>query len=903
MQIFTPGKDGTSIFLFALLLITGTYAYGQTCPEVIDQDTVTDGNQQFFCDSKEPMIGDLLVESGNFAVYETPDATDPIDPNTFLLSGTTYYLGTSTDNCGTAVEVFIYSEPMQLGLEEDPSRKSASKQLGGIGTLVLCVGDVSNPDVYVGDLRTSAPEDEVVWFYSSELNGNRIAIDDPATFALRNNTYFFAARENPYTGCISNMSRIFIELESEPAPTGPSAQTFCVSSNPTLGDIEASGENSYFATATSDVELGPGTPLEDGEDYFITAIGTNCESTERLRVVVSLTEVVLGMDQATELCLQSAQEELASSETARAFFLGMLGPDVPTDGTFEPNISTIVNDFTTGGPGTYTTTYSITDPSGCIGDIGLRLDVTENPDAGEDESLMYCLKDAKAAITSAADLRAVYTSMFDDSTNTGGTFDPSIDALYEDFQANPIGTFTTSYSVTSADCQVSAQLDLFVVEDPSAGDDLSLKFCQEDFEALIADPAAAAADLESQIPNADTGGTFEPSLEEVAEVYAAEAAAGNFPITLNLNYVAGDPEACTDEAAVTIQVDPNADAGEEEVSVIYCSTELPATQTESEIKQIFLDLLTDSAAQDGVFNPSIAEITADYNADPTQTFSTVYTVTNGVCTDEANMSLIVQDTVTAEAGDPVALAFCKTEGPQDLMNFLDADASVEGYFEELPDGIFDPSQFEVGEYTFTYTVDATSTCTTDSDTATYTVEVVDAAAPTIEEDGNVFCDYDDPTITDLEANIFESGEITWYTSATGTETIADTELLEDGVIYYAALQDADNQCESSERLAVTVVLEACELLIPEVFTPNGDGINDLFVIEDLADKYPDFSLIIYNRWGEKVYVGNAGAPYWNGHSTKGSLGDGVLPVGVYFYLIYPNDGETEPFQGSVYLSR
>jgi gliding motility-associated-like protein len=104
-------------------------------------------------------------------------------------------------------------------------------------------------------------------------------------------------------------------------------------------------------------------------------------------------------------------------------------------------------------------------------------------------------------------------------------------------------------------------------------------------------------------------------------------------------------------------------------------------------------------------------------------------------------------------------------------------------------------------------------------------------------------------------------------------------------------------------LPVTVTLEVCEIIIPEAFSPNGDDINDEFVIENIASEYPSFRLEIYNRWGEPVYKGGASTPEWDGTSTEGSFGSGVLPAGVYFYILYFNDGQTAPTQGRVYLSR
>ncbi|RYZ16633.1 MAG: gliding motility-associated C-terminal domain-containing protein, partial [Sphingobacteriales bacterium] len=61
----------------------------------------------------------------------------------------------------------------------------------------------------------------------------------------------------------------------------------------------------------------------------------------------------------------------------------------------------------------------------------------------------------------------------------------------------------------------------------------------------------------------------------------------------------------------------------------------------------------------------------------------------------------------------------------------------------------------------------------------------------------------------------------------------------------------------------------------------------------------------YNRYGNILYKGNSNTPNWNGTSTQGGvkLGDGTVPVGVYFYILEFNDGVRKPQQGRVYLSR
>ena len=101
------------------------------------------------------------------------------------------------------------------------------------------------------------------------------------------------------------------------------------------------------------------------------------------------------------------------------------------------------------------------------------------------------------------------------------------------------------------------------------------------------------------------------------------------------------------------------------------------------------------------------------------------------------------------------------------------------------------------------------------------------------------------------------------------------------------------------------------LTIPEGFTPNGDGINEVFEIENLQVLYPDFSIEIINRWGNIVYTythdGNPTTTpqWWDGHSTgRRTLNDSeIVPTGTYFYAIYFNEAGRKPQSGWIYLRK
>ncbi len=77
--------------------------------------------------------------------------------------------------------------------------------------------------------------------------------------------------------------------------------------------------------------------------------------------------------------------------------------------------------------------------------------------------------------------------------------------------------------------------------------------------------------------------------------------------------------------------------------------------------------------------------------------------------------------------------------------------------------------------------------------------------------------------------------------------------------------------------------EPLKLFIPNAFTPNEDGINDVYTISSSFFKSIDFS--VYDRWGNEVFVSKSLEIRWDG-KVKSSK----IPAGVYVYVF---DGLTK----------
>ncbi len=107
-----------------------------------------------------------------------------------------------------------------------------------------------------------------------------------------------------------------------------------------------------------------------------------------------------------------------------------------------------------------------------------------------------------------------------------------------------------------------------------------------------------------------------------------------------------------------------------------------------------------------------------------------------------------------------------------------------------------------------------------------------------------------------------------------------------------------NGCKSSA--IIDVELSSCIIIIPNIFTPNGDGFNDSWVPR--VDQTLYIWIQVYNRWGTVVFESEEAGSWWNGtHYRSGAM----CSSGVYFYIIrfIPIDGLQRTYTGNVTLLR
>ncbi len=137
------------------------------------------------------------------------------------------------------------------------------------------------------------------------------------------------------------------------------------------------------------------------------------------------------------------------------------------------------------------------------------------------------------------------------------------------------------------------------------------------------------------------------------------------------------------------------------------------------------------------------------------------------------------------------------------------------------------------------------------------------------------------------------------TDGDGLEDYIDLDSDNDGVL---DADESDGDCDNDgtpNRIDEDRCYEELEVL--EGFSPNGDGVNDTFVI-GWVKQFNKVSFEVFNRWGNVVYRKDKYENDWNGISNVGfSIGD-ELPVGTYYYIITIQD-TGEKIQGNIYLNK
>ena len=214
------------------------------------------------------------------------------------------------------------------------------------------------------------------------------------------------------------------------------------------------------------------------------------------------------------------------------------------------------------------------------------------------------------------------------------------------------------------------------------------------------------------------------------------------------------------------------------------------------------------------------------------------------------------------------------------------DSIVHNY----PDGEFSSTDEDISGLhagTFTVVVTDLNNC---SATATYKVEQPFQGMEITAEVFDVSCKDQHDGAIDLTVDY---GTEPYTYAWSNNETTEDLENL-DGGVYIITVSDIYN-CQVTDTFTVKVTNIDC-IHIYNVFSPNGDGVNDTWEIDNIF-LYPDVEINVFNQWGTKVFESTGYTEPWDG-----TYNGKELPAATYYYTLDLKNGDA-PYSGSVTIMK
>lgn len=842
---FTPGVNSPGAYTYSIAALAPCLPVSATVTVNVTStpDAGSDGSLTL-CSVGAPTplidaLGGVPQPGGNWTGPGGLPMNGTLDPGS-AAPGTYTYTVDALPPCTSA------SSSVEVGIVQAPD--------AGIGaSATLCV---NGPPVDLFGLLGGSPQPDGTW--TAPGGGATAALIDPATAASGNYTYTVAGT----APCAAAQAVVNISIVDQPTAGQDAALALCSNSAPSIL-IDALGgmpnEGGTWTDPDGNVHSGifeAGTSDPGAYTYTVTAPAPCLSASATVTVSVQQSPPG-GVAESVSACTVDAPFPLFDA------FGGLLpeggtwsGPGGgASNGTFTPGTSTA---------GTYTYTVSGTPP--CADALSTVLvSVSPPPFAGNDGSETLCSTgpayDLATALGGAPSPGGNWTGPIGNSV--GAQLDPAT-AQQGDYMYVVPGT---------ALCPGDTAIVSITINDPAdAGAGAQLQLCAND----------GPLDLFAQLggtPEADGswsgpgGGATDPLIDP------AIAGAGAYV------YTVASPAPCPASTAtinVAIAQPPNAGSN---ASTVLCGNDVPLA---------LLPLLGAGAQAGGTWSgPGGSPFAGTF--DPVSMAPGLYTYsvqgTDGCQQQQA------QATITIQVQEPPAPAF--TVGPTAGCLPLFVELTL------LPGtGALSSVQWTLGDGTTTTGGTAAHTFTTPgSFSVSVTVTDANGCTGSSTQNNAVLVDAGPtPTfsVTPMVVSI-DAPTVTVQWNAQGgltpEWTISDVPV-DGGAVFSHTWADAQvgfqpvcltltnqNGCSNTACLDV-LIDEPLTVHVPNAFSPNGDGINDLFAPVILGATPDGYTFTIFDRWGVEVYSTNDLNGFWNG--GFGNSGD-PLPQAVYVWRLYVRD--------------
>ncbi|OWY23335.1 hypothetical protein C7N43_07130 [Sphingobacteriales bacterium UPWRP_1] len=413
--------------------------------------------------------------------------------------------------------------------------------------------------------------------------------------------------------------------------------------------------------------------------------------------------------------------------------------------------------------------------------------------------------------------------------------------------------------------------------------------------SIAYEPNVVCTDTPDMLPTitGNTGGVFEvlPQGLSIDPVSGLISPQNSLPGNYVVSYTSPLPCPATATTTVTILALPV--SGFAYAQSTYCA----GAGTAQPVLEPNTQLGTFTALPAGLVFADSAGGIVDLAASLPGTYTITHTVESGGCPPSSTqVQVVIQAPAWAAIAYPQPAQYCNN-----LTQVIDLEitGSTGGTFSAQPDallinsltGSINPDAALPGSYEITYTLAATGACPAYSDTAG--VVILPAPQVQITASAQTTTPGESVTLTATGADTFN-----WDNGQTGNSiAVFPTETTN----YCVTGNNISTGCANDTCITITVASQPAPdcvpPIIPNAFSPNNDGKNDILGITTNC-VLQNFELAIFNRWGQRVFYAVNPAESWNGFFN------GVAcELGTYvYYLTYKVAGEeTQKTSGSVLL--
>lgn len=650
-------------------------------------------------------------------------------------------------------------------------------------------------------------------------------------------------------GCTSTQT-VVVNVTTTPTVSIASTQTLICSGNPDT--LTASGATNYTwmpgGANTSTVSVNPNT----NTTYTLIGANGNCLDSTNFTLAVNPTPTVVATGSPMGICSGSSATLTATGATTFTWMPG-----------------NVVNDSAFVSP-TSTTTYVVTgDSLGCTSTAQVVITVTTTP------TVLIITPTPTVCSGSSAGMIAGGAVTYTWSANAGGVTTQN---------AIVTPSVTTTYSVVGAvgTCTASAAQTITVTATPTiTAVSTSTSICSGQSATITATYAPAGSTI-SWSPGGATTNSIVVS-PATTTLYSVTATNGACSAGASANLVVNPTPTLTISSGATQSVCNPANVN----GVTFTTAPGSATYSWTNSNTAIGVAASGTTNIAGYASPNVTSVqTGTFNV------SVIDPVT--MCTAPSQTFAITIKPSPAITG-PVKYdtAFCGTP-VGGIKNLTASGGSGPLTWMWMPGGSTNADSLKnlaAGNYTLVvtdslgctasgqYSVPGTSTVS-----ASFLASTYSATAPV----GVNFSNFSTGAIT-----------YTWSFGEGANSSLTNpSHTYENGGTYQVILTASNGHCQDT-AIHTIIVDEPVMVTVPNIFSPNGDGINDEF--EVVTSGVTSLSMDIFNRWGQKVYSIGSVTGKWNGKLNNGH----DASEGTYFYALIAKsyDGKEFKKQGSITVVR